>query len=457
MKQKVPVAKGEEIEVEIVDLAYGGDSIAKYKDFTVFLPYGVPGSRVIARITDVKINFAVGQIIKIIKQSNIYNKPQCPYFGICGGCDWLNIDYKKQVEFKKKIIENLITRIAGIHDVKIQQPIVYEKPFYYRNRAQYKLKIENNKIKLGFFKAKSHEVVAIDKCLILNDEINKVANIIQETLNDNSRDISLYSEKNKKGYLRYITVKVNSKNEILVTFVVTNKEKKTFLDNIIHKLTKGAKNIKGITLNVNRDEGNIVFGDKEIVIYGKPFIVEKFSDIVFFLGSASFFQINFFIYKKMVEYIDKNILSGVNLVDLYGGVGALTIPLSKKLNKIIVVDNDVSNIEKLKEMSRKTKLENVYPVLANAEEVIERILYEKKIEEAVIDPPRKGLHPKVLFVLKNSNLRNIIYISCNPATFARDLKELKDRYYLKEVVPLDQFAHTYHIELMAKLERKIKN
>lgn len=457
MKQKVPVAKGEEIETDIVDMAYGGDSIAKYRDFTVFLPYGVPGAKVVAKILEVKKNFASGRIVRVIKQSDIYNNPQCPYFGICGGCNWLNIDYKKQVEYKKKILVNLLSHIAGILNVKINPPIIYENPFHYRNRAQYKLKYENKKIKLGFFRTGSHEVVAIDNCLIINEEINKIANIIQSALNEKIRDVSLFSENSKKGYLRYITVKVNSKNESLVTFVVANKERKEIMDYVSKRLTDNIRDIKGIVLNINTNEGNLVFGEREITLYGVPFVVEGCSDIDFMLGSASFFQINFFIYKKMVEYIDENVSSGANLLDLYGGVGALTVPLKDKVNQITVVDNDRSNIVKLKEMCRKINLKKVYPVLANAENVVERIIYERKIDEAVVDPPRKGLHPKVLSVLKNSNIRNIIYISCNPSTFARDMKELKEKYYLKEVVPLDQFAHTYHIELIAKLEKKRKN
>jgi len=454
MKQKVPVAKGEEIEVDIVDLAYGGDSISKYKDFTIFLPYGVPGSKVLAKIIEVKKNFASGKIIKCVKQSDIYNNPQCPYFGMCGGCDWLNIKYQKQVEYKINILNNNLSRIAGLHNIKIQQPITYQNPFYYRNRAQYKIKYENNKIKLGFFKARSHEIIAIEKCLIINDEINKTAKIIENGLNEKIKDISVYSETNKRGYLRYITIKINSKQEVLVTFVVTSKEKKSFIDYVSNKIINENKNVKGIVLNINRNEGNTVFGDREITVYGTPYIEERYNDICFLLKSASFFQINFFIYTKMVEYLAKNISNDVNLLDLYGGVGALTLPLKEKVHQITVVDNETSNIEMLKEICKKNNIKNIFPVLSDAENVIERILYERKIQEIVVDPPRKGLHPRVLHILKKSNVRNIIYISCNPTTFARDIMELKEKYFLKEVVPMDQFAHTYHIELMAKLERK---
>jgi len=457
MKQKVPVAKGEEIETDIVDLAYGGDSIAKYGDFTIFLPYGVPGARVCAKILDVKKNFATGRITKVIKQSQIYENPQCPYFGECGGCDWMNVRYKNQVEYKKKIITDMVSRIAGINNVFIRQPIIYENPFYYRNRAQYKIKYENKKIKIGFFRARSHEVIAIDKCMILNDKINEIADVIENSLNEDHRGFSLYSEENKKGYLRYITVKVNSRDESLVTFVVTDRDRKKFMDNVSANLIKRIEKLKGIVLNLNRDEGNAVFGKKDISLYGKPFITESFSDIDFLLGSASFFQINFFIYEKMADYVNKNVSSGVNLLDLYGGVGALTVPLKDKVRQICVVDNERSNIDKLRNLCSRDGIKNVFPVCANAEDVVEKILYEKKIDEVVVDPPRKGLHPVVLFALKNSGVRNIIYVSCNPSTFARDVKELKEKYYLKEIIPLDQFAHTYHVELMAKLERKVKN
>lgn len=457
MKQNVPVAKGEVIETDVIDLAYGGDSIAKYNNFTVFLPYGVPGSRVVAKIIDVKNNFARGHIIKIIRQSEIYIKPPCPHFGLCGGCDWLNINYKKQVECKVKIVKNLISHIAGLPIIKISAPVIYENPFYYRNRAQYKLKFENKKIKLGFFKARSHEIISIDRCLLVSDEINKIKNILETGLNEKINTVSLYDEKNKRGYLRYITIKVNSNNESLITFIVTNKEKKNFISFVCGEIKKYVNNVKGIVLNINKNESNTVFGEKEVVLYGKSFITENFQDINFLISSSSFFQINFLVYKKMVDYIDKNTKNNVNVIDLYGGIGALTLPLKEKFNRIYVVDNENSNINKLKELCKKSNIKNVFPILANAEDVTERLLYEKRIDEVIIDPPRKGLHPKVLFILKNSNIRNIIYISCNPSTFARDLKVLKEKYYLKELIPIDQFAHTYHIELMAILEKKRKN
>ncbi len=457
MKQKVPVAKGEVIETDIVDLAYGGDSISKYRDFTVFIPYGVPGARVSAEILEVKRNFASGRIKKIIRQSNSYVKPECPYFGICGGCDWLNIDYKKQVEYKGRIVENLLSRIAGIPSIKVRQPIIYENPFHYRNRAQYKLKYQNKRIKLGFFKARSHEVIAIDHCFIINNEINKIAKIIESALNDKKKYINLYNEKNKSGYLRYITVKVNSKDESLITFVVAGKEKKEFINYVSEILKNNISRLKGIVLNINRSEGNLVFGEKAITIYGAPYIIENYADLDFVLGSSSFFQINFIVFQKMAEYIKNNATYGINVLDLYGGVGALSLPLRHQAREITIIDNDKSNIENLKITCRKNNLKNVYPVLANAEDVIKRIIYERKINEAIVDPPRKGLHPKVLFVLKNSNIKNIIYISCNPSTFARDMKELKEKYYLEEVTPIDQFAHTYHIELIAKLRRKNKS
>jgi len=448
------VAKGDEIETEIIDLAYGGDSVAIYKEMTVFVPYGVPGETVRAKVTEVKRNFASARITRVVKESEIYAKPECPYFAVCGGCDWLNIKYDSQKEFKVKFIRHMLENIAVLPSMKINPIMTYDNPYFYRNRAQYKIARDGGKILMGFYRARSHEVIGVDKCLIVHPKINEIAAIISRILNEKQKEVSVYSEVKERGYLRHVAIRVNMQGDSLVTFVVADKEVEPFIRAIEAELREKVKGLKGIVLNMNQEPGNNVFGSREKAVWGSSYIVEKACGIDFKLDSATFFQVNASMLEKMADFVRRNTSDGARVLDLYGGVGALTLPSHRKYSRIYNVEIDRNSSEKLKETARDNKIENVEIINAKAEEAAGRILSEKPVDEIVIDPPRKGIHPAIIPVLKRSKIKKIIYISCNPSTFARDMKELKEDYFLKEVAPLDQFAQTYHVEIMSVLELK---
>lgn len=270
---EVPVKVGDKIEIEISDLAYGGDAIGKYRDFIVFVPYGVPQSKLKVKIEEVKKDFARGIALSVISKSDIYKKPECIFFGICGGCDWMNIKYDEQIKYKTKILNTMFKNIAKI-DFKPDGFIKYREPFFYRNRVQYKLLKDQNGIDLGFFKARSHNVVPVNRCLILYPEINEFAGKIKEFLNEFKDEIEIYDEKNQNGYLRHICIRSNEKKELLVTFVVFKNEIKPFILKIAEKI-KRQNNVAGFVLNINQEKGNRVFGEREKLIFGKSFITEK--------------------------------------------------------------------------------------------------------------------------------------------------------------------------------------
>ncbi len=452
--EKPPLNVGDEVEVDIIDLAYGGDSVGRYRDFTVFIPYGVPGAKVRAKITEVKKNFASGNITRVVSQSPIYEKPPCPYFGKCGGCDWMNVKYGSQVAHKMQFIKFMLEKTGGIPNALIQEPVKYENPLHYRNRAQYKLIIEGDRVKMGFYKARSHDVIGVDECLLLHPKINEIAAVITEALNEKRKEVTLYDERTNRGYLRHVAIRVNLQGESLVTFVANDRDIKPFVQYAADKVREKIEGLKGIVLNINTEPGNNVFADKEKLIYGQTYVTEHAAGMDFNLSSAAFFQVNATMLEKMAAFVKDNIKPGANVLDLYGGVGALTLPSRDKFKEIYVVEIDTSAAERLHEMTIKNNIKNVTVVNGRAEDAVDRFLSDARITDVVIDPPRKGIHPKILSALRRSRIQNIIYISCNPASFARDLNELKENYYLRETVPLDQFPQTYHVEIMSKLELK---
>jgi 23S rRNA (uracil1939-C5)-methyltransferase len=452
--EKPPISKGDELDIEITDLAYGGDSVGRYKNFTVFIPYGVPGSVVRARITELKKNFASGKILRVINESPAYTRPACPYFGLCGGCDWMNIKYTAQVQFKHKFVKFMLEKTAGLPGIEVKGPITFDNPLYYRNRAQYKVTMDNGQVKMGFYKARSHEVIGVDKCMILQPKINEIAAVITKAFNERKKEISLYDEAGGRGYLRHVAIRVNMKGESLVTFVVNGRDAQPFISYAAEAVRLNVPGLKGTVLNTNTEPGNNVFSDREKTIYGQPFITERAAGIDFNLNSSSFFQVNASSLETMAAFVKDNIKPGAKVLDLYGGVGALTLPSRDKFKEIFVVEIDTGAAERLHEMTVRNNYHNVTVVNGRAEDAVDRFMNDVRITDLVIDPPRKGIHPKIIAALRRSRIENIIYISCNPASFARDINELKENYFLAEVQTLDQFPQTYHVELMARLEKK---
>ncbi|HDQ26481.1 MAG TPA: 23S rRNA (uracil(1939)-C(5))-methyltransferase RlmD [bacterium] len=453
-KQVPPVKPGQEIEVQIDGLAYGGDATARYKGFAIFIPYAVPGSVVLARVTEVKSNFGSARVVRVIKESPDYIKPVCPHFGVCGGCDWLNIKYETQLKYKAEQIRHMTETIGGVKGAKINPFVTYKNPLHYRARSQYKLKMEKGKIRLGFYRARSHDITAVNRCFILKEEINNAAFEVQAALNSMKRPVKIYDERSSRGTLRHVSIRANSAGEVLITFVVVAKAAKEMLKEPAAVIMKKIRNAAGITININKEPGNAVFGPVDMVLEGKGYITERAAGIDFILGPASFFQVSPEILEIMAGYVAERSGRGAVLIDLYGGVGALTVPLHKESREIIVVESDRQNTSRFDEIARRNSVRNCRVINEKAEYAVEKLLAEKKDAVVVVDPPRKGLHPRIIQALRHRRPRLLIYISCNPATFARDLSGLKDVFNLEGITPVDQFAQTYHCELMAALRPK---
>jgi 23S rRNA (uracil1939-C5)-methyltransferase len=445
--------RGREFQINIKSIAYGGDGVGEYEGKTVYVPYTLPGSTVIARIVDSRNTIIQARMVKVIKEASYYSKPECPYFGVCGGCDLMNMPYGKQVEFKEKTVKELMEKEGGLKSPPMNTAVSYATPLNYRNRAEYRPLIIDNKFTLGFHKARSHDIIGVAKCLLLHPQINILAGIITETINSNMHAVSAYNEDKGSGYLRHVTIRVNRGGTALITFVVNGKEPKQFILRAAEKLGQ-TYGVAGVILNYNIDGETNVFGGKEKILFGKPHIIETAAGVSFKLGNKAFFQVNADMMEKMAGFVNTKIGQGAAVLDLYGGVGALTLPSHKKFGAITVIESDWDASQNLRDILRWNKINNVSVINARAEEAIDETMTRKRFDAAVIDPPRSGMHPRVIHALKNHPVDKLIYISCNPSSFARDIAELKGAYHLDEMTPLDQFAQTYHIEVMAELSHK---
>lgn len=447
--KNVPVAKGETIEAEITDLAYGGEGFAKYQNFAVFIPYGVPGDRVQAIISEVKPNYARAGITSVISRSSSYREPECPVFMTCGGCSWLNTDYKTQLFHKKKFV---------LKNLSLQEPgpgiTGYEDPFYYRMRAQYKISYEKGELKCGFYKAGSHDVCDVKKCYIVKPEINALMDSVRGALEADKKVIQFYDEKSHSGYLRHIAVRVNTGGHLLLTFIVLQDSLKPWLKKTALALMEKHPELKGVTLNINTARGNRVFGEKENVIAGQEFITENFMGINYKLKSDTFFQINTAMLAKMTDFICANAGSGERLLDLYGGVGVLSLPLRERFGSLTVVEMNTEAVRSLKKTAWEAGVENLEAIEGDADKEADVILSKKSYDLVIIDPPRKGASKGVIEALKKNPPKKIIYISCNPTTLGRDLKELSAVFESAQTGIFDLFPQTYHVETAVVLNRR---
>ncbi len=401
-------------EVKISDISYSNYSVCKINNFVLFVNNVIPGDIVKIKITDIKKSFGYAKPIEIIKNSPYKIETSCSSFkNGCGGCSWLNADYKQQLLWKKKIVSDHFKRI-GKFETQIDDIYGMTSPNFYRNKMT--LHCKNNLI--GFYKYQSNDIVEVGKCYI-----QKKCN--QSAFN-NIRLID-YSE------INFIQIRSNEKNEILLN-IKTN-DKKT-------KVLKIRDNYHGVIINNN-------------LISGLNYLIEKVNDLQFMIPYNSFFQVNYLTANAILKYIleEAKLVNDDILLDLYCGVGFFSLILSKLCKKVYGIDHDKNAIIYAKKNANNNMINNVKFYNFNAHTAISKI-NDKKINSILIDPPRSGCAKKVLNDIIKIKPKKIIYISCGPDTLARDIAFLlKSGYKIMKCKPFDMFPHTYHIETVIILNK----
>ncbi len=447
---------GEIKTIKISDLAYGGDGVGKSSDGrAIFIPLTAPGDLVKAKITKIKKSYAFGELIEILKKGEARIDAPCPVYYDCGGCQLQHISYSKELELKKENIEELISRIGEIKDFKVNEAIFGVDDFRYRNKAQFPLEVDKeNKITAGFYKRGSHEVVPYHDCLIQHPLINR---ILKTTLKElNKFKISVYDEKSHSGLLRHLVIRVGvCTNQALLVFVTNGSyfaEKEIIAENLLKKIPE----LKGVVQNINQKRTNVIFGEENKVIRGRSYIREYINKIAYNISVRSFFQVNTLVAGKLYEQIKTYLgQSGKDtIIDAFSGTGSIALYLADKAKKIYAVESLSSAVKDGRENAVLNGIKNIEFIEGLVEEELDSIVKKDIIDTIIFDPPRKGLDKKTIKLLKKVKIKKIIYISCNPATQARDLKSLKSHYNLIEVQPVDLFPQTYHIESAALLKLK---
>lgn len=388
-----------------------------------------------------------GTIKKIYNISKDRVQPKCKVSTACGGCAFQVLNYPKQLEYKTNKVKDAFKYISGIN-VNVSDCVGMDDPYYYRNKSQIPVKKIGKKIVTGFYKAKSHDVVPIDECVIEDKRSNKIINSIKKIMMDFR--IEPYDEDRRYGIIRHILVRTSLHYPEIMVVLVTNCDSFPSRNNFINVIKKENPEITTIVQNINKRDTNVILGEQERILFGKGFIVDSLCGIKFHISSKSFFQINPVQTEKLYQYIanELDLKKSDTLLDAYSGVGTIGMSLASKVKEVISVEIERSAVRDAIRNAKENQINNIKFVCDDATRYIQEL---NKVDVLVMDPPRKGSTKEFLNAVKVLKPKNIIYVSCDPNTLARDIKELKDLYKIESVQPFDMFPMTYHVETVCKL------
>ena len=454
MNNICPVEKNKDYFMEITDIGNEGEGIGKIDGFTVFVKDALPSEKIKVRITKVNKSFAFGRLMEIIEPSKHRVEPKCPVYKRCGGCSLQHLSYDEQLKFKTKKVKDVLERIGGFENADVNDAIGMENPFHYRNKAQFPVREGKNGVEIGLYAPRSHNVIDIESCLIQHPLNDKIIRLIREFIKE--ENISVYNETTGKGLIRHIVTRIGYVTKEVLICIVINGKSIPKKERLIKKLSE-VEGLKGIVLNINTKNTNVILSRETKVLWGQGFITDYIGDVKFEISINSFYQVNpvqtKVLYSKALELA--GLTGNENVFDIYCGIGTISLFLAKKAKKVIGVEIVEQAIEDAKRNAKINGITNAEFIAGSAEEVIPK-LYEEGItaDVVVVDPPRKGCDEAVLDTIIKMQPKRVVYVSCDPSTFARDLKALCSNGYEKGTAqPVDQFCHSGHVETVVLLSK----
>lgn len=456
LKVQIPVIKGKKYNVEIVSMGHSGEGVGKYQDFTVFVPYALIGEMVEVQITEVKKNYAKGRLCQVIKASPNRTKPQCDIYYKCGGCQLQHLDYEGQLQVKRQQVVDAVQRIGKQNDVVIHPTLGANHPWHYRNKMQFPIGRNGNDVIIGCYAQGTHAIVNTENCVIQHEANNLVANAVRGVIR--RLNITTYDEKTRQGVLRHVIGRVGIASGEIMVVLVTSTEILPKQEKVVEELRRNIPGVVSIIQNINPNHTNVIMGNRTLKLWGKTTIVDKMGEFSFNISARSFFQVNTkqaeVLYNKAVEYA--NLTGKETVIDAYCGTGTISLFLAKKAKKVYGIEIVEPAVKDAIKNAENNKVKNAEFIIGDAVEVMPN-LYEKGIrpDVIVVDPPRAGCEKQVLESFANMKPTRIVYVSCNPASLARDIAILAELgYTAKEIQPVDMFGATSHVEAVALIEKK---
>lgn len=450
------ISVGDKIIIDIEKIVYGGEGLGFVNDFAVFVPMTVPGDCVEAEIISKKKTYARGLITKLIKAgAERIEDIQKISFEDFHGCDFGMLNYDSQLKYKTELVKDVMEKIGGVKDVPVENIIGADE----EDRQNYRNKViepfavdKNGKIITGMFKRKSHEVFEVKENMLSSNLANKIINNVKKMLN--MTKISVYDEKKHKGLLRHIMVRTNLKNEAMLVLIINSKKVPKEIEQFLKNVYENMKEIKSVYVSLNSDITNVALGKINIHLFGDKYLRESINDINFNISPDSFFQINVNQTRKLynigISFFDN--IKDKYIADAFSGTGTIGMILSKNAEKVYSIEIVKSAVKDGIKTAEENGIKNMEFITGDVnKELLNLIEAGKKVDAVIFDPPRKGIEGNSLIKLAGHSIEEIVYISCNPSTFARDSKILIEHgYKLEKIQPVDMFPQTSHIEVIGK-------
>ena len=462
--------KNDTVRLIITDIGTNGEGIGRVDGYTLFIKDAIIGDEVEAKIIKAKKNYGYARLMNIITPSKDRIEPVCPVARQCGGCQIQEMDYQAQLRFKQELVKNNIERIGHISDYQMMPVIGMDEPFHYRNKAQYPVGMDKDgNIVMGFFAGRTHHIIDNTDCALGAKINSRILGIIKEYMQDNK--IKPYDEDKHAGTVRHILIRNGYHTDQIMVCLVINAESIKNSDDLVKRL-KDIDGMTSIMININRNKTNVILGDTCKTLWGKSYIEDYICDIRYQISPLSFYQVNpkqtEKLYSKALEYAG---LTGNETVwDLYCGIGTISLFMAAKARKVYGVEIVPQAIEDAKNNARLNNIDNTEFFVGKAEEIVPAFYEELSRKAAngdeeakrgihpdvvVVDPPRKGCEETLLETVVKMSPKRMVYVSCDSATLARDLKFMEEHgYKVEKVQAVDQFGNTVHVETVVLLSHK---
>lgn len=455
-KSNIPVKKDNKYIIDIESLGHSGEGVGRYKDFTVFVPHALPGEQVTVQITEVKKNYAKGRLEECNLASQERVKARCSIYYQCGGCQLQHLTYQGQLKAKRQQVVDAVSRIGKLSEVVIHPTLGAENSWYYRNKMQFPVGVADGQISIGCFQQGTHTIINTENCYIQHENNNRIVQEMRQIITEFG--ITPYDERTGKGIIRHVLGRVGVNTGEVMVVIVTTTALLPQKDKFIHEIKSRIPGLVSIVQNINAKRSNVILGNKTVTLWGKDSITDRLGQFNFEISARSFFQVNTLqaevLYNKAVEYAG---LSGnETVIDAYCGTGTITLFLARHAAKVYGIEIVEPAIVDARRNAANNNVTNTEFIVGDAVEVMPKMFQQGiRPEVIVVDPPRAGCDRVVLETFVNMYPQKIIYVSCNPATLARDLAVLAEYdYNVREIQPVDMFPQTFHVECVALIERK---
>ena len=455
---------GQKLEIEIEKIVFGGEGLGRMNGFTIFVPMSGPGDVVEIEIISVKKSYARGLITKIIKPGkDRIDDTSKVSFEDFDGCDFGMLKYEKQLEYKNEMLKEVLEKIGGIDlkNIELENIIGSEIKTNYRNKTAEPVFKKDGKIMTGFYSRKSHNVFSATESLLKSKISEDIINKLLKEINNFSgtkNEFKVYNEVTNTGFLKHIIARNNEKNEAMLIITVSKKSQYKQLVKVLEKLYEENESLKSVYISVKKEANNVILGEETRHLLGNEYLEEEIEGIRFKIYPDSFFQINksqaIKLYDKAIEFLGESVHKTV--IDAFSGTGTIAMALSSKVKKAIGIESVESSVIAANQTAEENNIKNVEFIKGKVERVLPDVLKKEgnSVEAIIFDPPRRGIDEKALKSSAKNKIPKIVYISCNPSTFARDCKLLMENgYTLKKVSAVDMFPQVNHIEIVGLLEK----